>query len=113
MRHGPAEDAGPGRLDVHRKLTDAGRLVVRTTAERFLAARGEPVPRILASPRVRARETAEIMWRTAGRPSRPVEIEDALDADEATPTEFALAIGAGLEDALLVGHNPNVEELVR
>jgi phosphohistidine phosphatase len=115
MRHGPAEDHAPSGRDFDRRLTPAGREVVRRVAVAFHAARaaGAPTPlRILTSPRVRARETATILRDARVPASRDLELRDALGGD--LPIPFALideAAASGV-DTILVGHQPRVEELV-
>ncbi|HVY44840.1 MAG TPA: histidine phosphatase family protein, partial [Minicystis sp.] len=113
MRHGPAEDTAPSGRDRDRRLTVAGRSVVERAARELSASRTAPLGRILTSPLVRARETAEIVWRIAGDAAHPIRPDDALAADAATPIELLLDVARAGADALLVGHNPNVEDLVR
>ena len=72
-----------------------------------------PIGRVISSPLVRAVETAEIVLAEACGQQVSVELRDELAAEE--PPTFALAtelaeIGS---DALLVGHQPAAEVLVR
>ena len=108
LRHGPAEerDATNARADRDRALTSEGRAKVKRIAE-AMAAMELSFDRILSSPFVRARETAELV--AAGlRPRRPVTLCDELAA-EAEPADL-LPYLAGLkpvpQDLLLVGHQP-------
>ena len=59
LRHGIAEERGGGRPDAERALTDRGRRRTEAVARR-LADLGLAVDRLLSSPLVRARQTAEI-----------------------------------------------------
>ncbi len=59
LRHGIAEERGGGRADEERALTDRGRRRTEAVARR-LADLGLVVDRLLSSPLVRARQTAEI-----------------------------------------------------
>jgi phosphohistidine phosphatase len=113
MRHGPAEDRSPSGRDADRRLTLPGREVVERAGRKLREVRGEHLPRVVSSPAIRARETAQIVWTIAGDPSRPVEEHDDLSTDADPAVDLARAVVAGGIDALLVGHNPNVEALVR
>jgi phosphohistidine phosphatase len=113
MRHGPAEDRASSGRDADRRLTPAGRELVERASRELRDVRGAVLPRIISSPLVRARETAALVWALAGDPARSVELHDDLATEAETPIELARVVAAGGVDALLVGHNPNVEALVR
>jgi phosphohistidine phosphatase len=113
MRHGPAEDHAPTGKDFDRRLTESGRAVVARAAELLRASRSEPLRRILSSPLVRARETAEIVRRGAARPEVVVEVDERLSSSADIPSALAYQLARGAEDALLVGHNPNIDALAR
>ncbi len=81
LRHGDAFDPEPGQSDAERPLTDKGRAQA-TAAGAALRALGVEIDTCLASPRVRARDTAalacaelgievELEPVAAGRPLRP------------------------------------------
>ena len=106
IRHAQAEQGSTGG-DAARHLTVPGRAG-------FLALAGSLGPRlslsrILTSPLLRARETAEILARVTGA---PVEEEEALLSARSTGREL-LALGhrAGAGTAL-VGHNPEIAEAI-
>ena len=124
MRHGPAEDRAASGLDADRHLTTPGRDVVERAARRLREARGAasprgapsraaPISQLLSSPLLRARETAEIVWRAVGDPATPFEVDDDLSTDAHAPVDLAMRLVAGGVDTVIVGHNPNVEDLVR
>lgn len=113
MRHGPAEDSAPSRRDFDRTLSAAGREVVKATAEDLLRLRGEPIARILSSPLLRARETAEIVSVVAGEGPESMDLHDELGADQPVPLGLVQRLLVASTDALLVGHQPSVEMLVR
>jgi phosphohistidine phosphatase len=106
VRHAKAE-AEHDRGDAARRLTAEGR-------ERFRGLLAElrgdlRVGRILTSPYVRARQTAELLGAVAGR---PVEEERALESGRSTGRELLrLAEEAG-PGTVLVGHNPEIAEAV-
>jgi phosphohistidine phosphatase len=113
MRHGPAEDRPASGRDADRRLTLPGREIVERAARKLLEVRGGPVPRIVSSPLLRARETAALVWAIAGEPARPVELHEDLSTEADIPVDLARVAAQGNVDSLLVGHNPNVEALVR
>lgn len=65
MRHGIAEDSSPLGSDADRRLTQRGTLRVAMVAK-GLHRIGLQFDRIISSPYVRARQTAEIVARVAG-----------------------------------------------
>jgi phosphohistidine phosphatase len=96
LRHGDAADGTP---DEQRPLTEKGERQARN-AGIALKKLGVPIEVCLASPRVRAAETARLACEALGV---EVSVESALqggpfDANEVT---------AGLENVLLVGHDPD------
>jgi|HubBroStandDraft_6_1064221.scaffolds.fasta_scaffold694293_2 phosphohistidine phosphatase len=117
MRHGPADDSSPTGRDFDRPLTPPGRDIVALAARALRQARGDEPLRILSSPFRRARETAEIVASLLAPPPAPappeVELHDDLAADAEVPLALVGTIRAAGADALLVGHQPIVEDLVR
>jgi phosphohistidine phosphatase len=101
LRHGDAED---GSDDFARTLTDKGRRQSRD-AGAALDALGVELDLCLASPRVRARETAELACEFL---DVEIAIEERLQGGRFDPLELA----AGLEDVLLVGHEPDFSDAV-
>jgi phosphohistidine phosphatase len=97
LRHGEAEDAAAD--DAARRLTEKGERQARAagTALREL---GVGIDACLASPKVRARETARIACEVLG-----VEVEET-EALRGGPFN-ALDLTAGRGDVLLVGHEPD------
>jgi phosphohistidine phosphatase len=106
VRHGDADKAAAGG-DAARCLTAEGR-------ERFEALAAElkgqlALARVLSSPLVRARETAEILSRVTGVPA---EIEGEL-APGRSSGRAILALARGWDaGAALVGHNPEMAEAI-
>ncbi len=102
LRHGDAED--PNGDDASRRLTPKGERQAGT-AGRAIAALGATLDACLASPRVRAAETARLACEAL-----PVEPETA---NELRGGSFdALALAAGRGDVLLVGHEPDLSDEV-
>jgi phosphohistidine phosphatase len=109
VRHAHAGDAlrwdGP---DSARPLTRKGHRQA-TALGVFLAAAGVRPERIISSPKVRARETADIVGAALGL--EPV-LDDrlAVDCDLAELDE--LLGEAGVRDVMVVGHDPYLSELL-
>lgn len=111
IRHGAAAPAGPGG-DAQRPLTPAGAHALEALGARYQAERWA-LERIVASPLVRARESAAAFLSGYGAPIR-VEIDPALAPDEpAAGVLEALRAGAwGPGPLLAITHQPLVGSLV-
>lgn len=112
MRHGPAEDRGPSGRDFDRPLTGPGREVVTRVAHELHRQRLAVLPRVVASPLVRAQQTAALVHAIAGDPEVPIEARDEL-AEHSPAVELADELARGGVDALMVGHQPTIEVLAR
>ncbi|MDW5594820.1 phosphoglycerate mutase family protein [Conexibacter stalactiti] len=106
LRHGDAHDPEPGQSDAERPLTEKGERQARAAGV-ALARLGVEIDCCLASPRVRARETARLACEALGV---EVEIEPVLQGGRFEPE--ALAAGRGSQ-VLLVGHEPDFSRAVR
>lgn len=104
LRHGEAEDRDAATDDAARRLTEKGERQSRD-AGRALAALGIEIDACLASPKVRARDTARIACEALG-----IEVEET-DALRGGPFD-ALELAAGRGDVLLVGHEPDFSDEV-
>jgi phosphohistidine phosphatase len=98
LRHGEAED-GDAAGDASRRLTEKGERQARD-AGRALAELGIGIDACLASPKVRARETARLACEALG-----VEVEETEALRGGAFDALELAAGRG--DVLLVGHEPD------
>jgi phosphohistidine phosphatase len=96
LRHAEAADATP---DDERPLTHRGRVQARAAGE-AMAKLGAKFELCLASPKVRAKETAELACSALG-------IEPQVEPRLAGEPFDAKALTAGLEHVLLVGHDPS------
>jgi phosphohistidine phosphatase len=97
LRHGDAEDGSP---DSERPLTEKGREQSRA-AGAAMKALGIEIDACLASPKVRAAETARLACE-------PLGVEPQLEPKLAGGPFDAEALAAGLgDDVLLVGHDPD------
>jgi phosphohistidine phosphatase len=108
LRHGEAEPHGV-RPDEERRLTPRGEDQSRA-AGAALAALELPFQHIYTSPKVRARETARLAAQALGvEPVVLAGLAEGFDAQDAR--ELLQAAGAD-ERVLIVGHNPDFEQVV-
>jgi len=108
VRHGIAED-GNGIDDFQRKLTKEGVEQMRTCAKVMAKLKIKPV-RIYSSPRVRARQTADIIGEALG-----VQVEAREEVGYEFSTEAVASLINGLPDdaeVMFVGHEPSFSETV-
>ena len=106
LRHGEAE--ARARSDAERPLTERGRKEVRRSAERL---RGRPLQYILASPYLRAQQTAEIVREVLGL-ALPLTTVDWATPDD-SPRDAANRLDSYPGHCLLVSHNPLLGQLAR
>jgi len=103
LRHGDAEDGG-GKPDAERELTEKGQRQSRD-AGKALKALGVELDVCLTSPKVRARQTAELACRELGA---EVEDDERLAGGDFDPQELAASRG----EVMLVGHEPDFSSAV-
>ncbi len=109
MRHGPSEGDSPTGRDFDRRLTASGAASVEAVG-RELGSRGEVVSRVISSPLVRAVQTAEIVRRILGI-GGDLEVREEL-APSGGSLRLVHELAAAEASALVVGHAPDVSELV-
>ena len=103
LRHGDAED-GQGKPDAERELTEKGERQSRN-AGKALKALGVELDVCLASPKVRAWQTAELACEALGT---AIEEDDRLAGGDFDPLELA----AGRGEVMLVGHEPDFSSAI-
>ena len=103
MRHAAAEESGP-KGDASRRLTDEGRIDARQAADAIGEREARPAI-ILTSPRLRARETAEIVGTALGA---PVEVREGLDSGASAAAYLDALRAYEGRNVLVVGHNPEI-----
>ncbi len=107
FRHGIAEDAGPGVSDAQRALTSAGRAQLAQIG-RALQRLGVRPATILVSPLVRTAQTAAIIATyTGGALTTAPDLAPGCGFDEFQ----RLVRGLGGDQAMLVGHAPDMGDL--
>ncbi len=109
MRHGPAEDYAPSGRDFDRALTSSGRDRVRSVAQK-LAEMDEMPKLVIASPLVRAQQTAEIVAKELK--TAPIETERDLAPGGDGVTFVRSAATLGRKRLMIVGHEPDLSDLV-
>jgi len=113
MRHAEAGESDPRRWpdDRLRPLTDEGRRIHGRVAQ-VLRRMGVSFDHLLASPLVRARQTAEITAEAYGRAAAAIEVADELGAGVEV-TDLLPRLQCYPRDAavLCVGHEPHLSHL--
>jgi len=108
LRHAHAEPAGPGQDDRGRPLSARGEIEAEQAA-RWLKQHPRP-QRVLHSPALRTRQTAERTLQSMG----DVDMREEAGIYEALPRDLFDVIERHREAGclMLVGHNPGLESLV-
>jgi phosphohistidine phosphatase len=109
LRHGEAVPHDTAADDAARDLTDRGRGQARA-AGRSLAALEVEVHLCFTSPKVRARETAELACAELG--VEPVVHEPLAGGFEGEEALELLAAAEGDQRVLIVGHEPDFSQVV-
>ena len=111
LRHAKSSWKDAALADFERPLTDRGRKAAEMVGK-FIAKQDVAIDLVISSPAIRARQTVEIVLRSA---RRSPELRFDQRVYEATPARL-LEIASQIEDerksVLLVGHNPGMEELL-
>jgi phosphohistidine phosphatase len=112
LRHGDAEPHGT-RPDVERRLTERGKRQAYAAGVAFVAM-GVEFGAILASPKVRARETAELALAQMREPQRALlELHPLLAGGVHAREAIELLDGMGASGPLmLIGHEPDLSGIV-
>lgn len=111
LRHAKSSWKDPDLGDFERPLNERGRKAAALLG-RYIAQENVNIDLVVSSPAVRARQTIELVLRSA---KRSVELRFDQLIYEASPARL-LEIISQVEDerksVLLVGHNPGMEELL-
>lgn len=112
VRHGIAVDVGKENVwsDADRMLSEKGRKKTRAVAEGMRAMQVRP-ERIVSSPLIRARETADMM-RDVLAPDLAVELFEALCPGARPERVFEHAQTLDCETCMLVGHMPDCADII-
>jgi phosphohistidine phosphatase len=110
LRHAIAADPAKYRDDAERPLTSEGVQKMEKAAKGIAAEFS--FDRVVSSPYVRARQTAEIVMKAAGFEGK-LQLSDAMtpDGDFKALARLAATFGDD-ESVLLVGHQPSISRFV-
>ena len=117
LRHGIAAELGESgvRSDAERPLTKEGIKKLREAAHGYRKLLERPV-RVLSSPLLRARESAEILCEVLELPSQvehcAILVPEADPRDVISLLQSELMAGPGRGPFLLVGHEPHLGRLL-
>jgi phosphohistidine phosphatase len=111
LRHAKAARPEEYAADLERPLTRRGHEDARCMS-RLLKRLEPPVDWIISSPSQRTRETAEHVAKALGFTRPVVWIDTIYEANASTLITLLKQLPAEVEHAVLVGHNPGMEELV-
>jgi phosphohistidine phosphatase len=106
LRHGEAHNQAAS--DAARELTEAGRAQVLRSAEHL---RGQALDAIYASPYVRAQQTAKLVREALGH-AEPIITVPWLTPDQSPDSVISVLDASGLDNVLLVSHQPLVGTLI-
>ena len=110
LRHGVAEDGGPGLADEDRALTMDGRKKLRQVLQVCAKADVKPTL-ILSSPLKRALQTAEIAKRTLGYHGEILQTKALAPGSSVESVWDEVRSHRDEASLLLAGHNPQFEHL--
>jgi phosphohistidine phosphatase len=97
--------------DFERPLKGRGREAAEQMGE-FLASKKVNISTLIGSPSVRTRETIDIILRHARLSVEPLFDQRIYEASLATLAQIVSEIPADKKTAMLVGHNPGMEDLL-
>ena len=111
LRHAKSSWKDASLADFERPLKERGRDAAEQMGE-FLASKKVDISTLISSPSVRTRETVEILLRHARLAVEPLFDQRIYEASLATLAQVVSEIPEDKESAMLVGHNPGMEELM-
>ncbi|HEY0098306.1 MAG TPA: histidine phosphatase family protein [Pyrinomonadaceae bacterium] len=111
LRHAKSSWKDPGQSDFERPLNGRGREAAPLVGQFMLQKKVRP-NLILSSPAERARQTAALVIKAANLDAELRFDERIYEADAARLLEVVSQIDEAAGVALLVGHNPGMEDLL-
>lgn len=111
LRHAKSGWDDPVARDFDRPLNPKGVRAARTMG-RHAAGLGLTIDRMVASPAVRVKATLESFFEGLGQSFEPVWDRRIYLASAGTLLDVIRETDASVEDLMLVGHNPGLEDLV-
>ncbi len=112
VRHAKSDMGPPSLPDIERVLNASG-LETAAAMGGFLAGQGANPEVLIASPALRARQTAELLCRGLSYPVGNIQFEKAVyEALPETLLDVIQKVSMDVERLMLVGHNPGIASLV-
>ena len=111
LRHAEAEEQRPGGSDAERELTERGHAQAQRAAQ-WLVAQGVQVGAILSSPLIRAVQTAQPVAEALGMAIVTDPRLAGMRLTAGAVRDMAREYEVG-ESVLLVGHEPDMSDLLR
>lgn len=112
LRHAKSSWDNSGLADFDRPLNARGRSAAPFMGQ-VMKREGIVPGLILSSPAVRARETAELAKNSAGLTAEVKLKKKVYEASPETLRQILASLEDSLDSAMIVGHNPGMEGLVR
>ena len=111
LRHAKSSWNDSSLSDFERPLKGRGREAAEQMGL-FLASKKAAVSALIVSPAVRTRQTVEILLRHARLGAEPQFDQRLYDASLSTLVQVVAEIEDEKQSAMLVGHNPGMEEML-
>jgi len=111
LRHAKSSWKDAALSDFERPLKERGREAAEQMGL-FLASKKATVSELKVSPAVRTRQTVEIVLRHAPLGVEPQFDQRIYEASLSTLVQVVSEIADGKQSAMLVGHNPGMEEML-
>lgn len=111
LRHAKSSWKDASLADFERPLKRRGREAAEQMG-RFLGSKKVSLPLLISSPAVRTRETIAMVMRHASLEAEPLFDQRIYEASLATLVQVVAEIPNGKKAAMLIGHNPGMEELL-
>src|SRR6478672_2955749 len=112
MRHAKSSWDNPSLADFDRPLNERG-LETAPMMGRLIRTRGYIPDVVISSPAKRAKKTATLATEAAGITSSIMFDERIYEANPQTLIKVLSGIGDEAQSAMVVGHNPGMEGLIR
>ena len=109
LRHAKSVPGGPGVRDFDRALNTRGVEAARRMGEE-IRSRGWRFDLVLASSARRVQETVECVEAGYGRSLAAEFVDSIYDASAEALTKLVQGVGDDVENVLIVGHNPGLQE---
>jgi len=111
LRHAKSSWKEPDLPDLERPLNERGRKAAKLVGQ-YIARQEITLDLVVSSPAVRARQTIELVLRSARRSVELRFDQRIYEASAAQLLEIISQIEDDRQSVLLVGHNPGMEELL-